>query len=58
MITKWYEIVCNNCGNANYFLGSIRSAESQYKSTGGIIIKKKHYCNIICQKEKKEKDKS
>jgi len=42
MIIKWYEIVCDYCGNAEHFRGTIQSAEEQYKSTSGIVCKNKN----------------
>jgi len=59
MIVKWYEITCDNCGNAEHFQGSILSAEAQFKFDGGIVTKtKKHYCDIVCQNKKENKQKS
>ncbi len=49
MITRWYEIVCDDCGSGEHFLGNIQSAESQFRNTGGIVTKdKKHYCDKNC----------
>jgi len=49
-ITRWYEIICNNCGCAQHFLGNIVLAEKQFRSFGGIKTKdKKHYCDKKCK---------
>ena len=48
MIRKYYEISCDLCGCGVHFRGSALSAERQFKSLGGIIINKKHYCDKYC----------
>jgi len=53
-ITKWYEIICNSCGCANHYLGSIKSAEVQYIDGGGMVKNKKHYCSKDCYKDNNE----
>ena len=53
MITKWYEISCDECGCACIYQGSFKSAEEQFEDDGGIVIKRKHYCDK-CKKEVEE----
>lgn len=49
MIERLYEIDCDTCGAADYFLGNQRRAEEQYKKGGGIVTRdKKHYCDKTC----------
>ena len=51
-ITKWYEITCDTCGNAQHFQGNLCSAERQFRKAGGIVIKGKktiHYCDDKCK---------
>jgi len=60
MIAKWYEIICDHCGWAEHFQGSIHSAERCYRENGGIVTKdKNHYCDKDCytkgEGEKKNK---
>lgn len=56
MITRWCEIVCDTCGNANHYLGSIRDAERQYRKADGIITRNKRaYCDKHCYSQRKIK---
>lgn len=49
MIIRWCEIVCDTCGNAEHYQGSISSAGKQFRNRGGIITRnKKHYCAKEC----------
>ena len=51
-ISKWYEIICDYCGNAQHFSGTVRIAELSFRDYGGIVTKdKKHYCDEDCQKK-------
>lgn len=53
-IQKWYEIICDNCGNACYhsLAKSISVAEIEFESVKGIVAKdKKHFCDKDCQEE-------
>ena len=59
-ILRIYEIVCDYCGCAEHFQGSIKTAESQYEDIGGIIknIKsKKYFCSENCFEKYKIKEK-
>ena len=53
MITKFYEIGCDNCGCAEHFPGcSKKEAERQFLTSddgGAKIIKGKHYCCEKCR---------
>lgn len=49
MINRWYEISCDVCSWAQHFVGTVQSAERQYRNNGGIVTRdKKHYCDEKC----------
>ncbi len=49
MILKTYEISCDYCGCACYYLGSIKNAERQARSEGWIITRGKlHFDSKEC----------
>ena len=55
-ITKWYEIVCDGCGNAEHFQGCLSIVQKQYKDTGGIVGRgNKYYCSKKCQPKREVK---
>lgn len=57
MIQKYYEISCDHCGQADYFMGSKKSAEFQYRndSVKGIVTAdKKHFCDKECHENYKK----
>ena len=56
MITKLYEIVCDNCERECYYFWSTRTAERAFRKDGGIISKKKHFCDKKCKDEYFAKD--
>ena len=52
MIVKWYEVICDTCGWAAHYLGSVSIAEQQFRSSGGMVKGKKHYCDETCYKKR------
>jgi len=48
MISKFIEIYCDYCNCADHFFDTIKSANEEWKENGGLIIKRKHYCDIAC----------
>ena len=55
-IKKYYEIVCDSCGQACHYTGNIILSEAQFRDDGGIVTKGKHYCDEDCKSKAKEKD--
>lgn len=56
-IVRWYEIVCDTCGNAIHFMGSIKIAERDARKQGYIITaNKEHFCTQECYQERRQKN--
>ena len=48
MITKWYEVTCDYCGNVlNHYI-DIKSSDKELKDDGFYVKGHKHFCNITC----------
>ena len=55
MVRKYYELSCDNCGCADFYLIGQDFAKAA-RSNGWIITKdKKHYDTLECYKEAKNK---
>lgn len=48
MITKWYEVTCDYCGNVlNHYI-DIKPSDKELKDDGFYVKGHKHFCNINC----------
>ena len=49
MITKYYEMACDNCGCGDYLNTNIDVAKEHFKDMGWIFKNKKHFCSKSCE---------
>ena len=49
MITKYYEMACDNCGGGDYISTNLDVAIEHFKSVGWIFKNKKHFCTKDCE---------
>lgn len=48
---KYYELVCENCGSADHYQGTLKQAKMKAKSYGYIQIGTKWFCDQNCVDE-------
>ena len=54
MIQRWYAIICDTCGGADYYRGTLLLVEKHFRKNGGIITNdKQHYCGKDCYKKRR-----
>lgn len=58
MITKYFEICCDTCGQGEHTTGGKISAIKYFKSIGHIFIGGKNYCGQKCVPEKSPRTKN
>ena len=56
MIVKVYEISCDYCGQAYHSYYSVKAANEDYISKGGVVRGGRHFCGESCYENyKREK---
>jgi len=53
--TKYWELVCDGCGNAEHMTGTKAQAMKWFRSVGHIFTKGKSYCDKKCVPTKAQK---
>lgn len=58
MIIRWYEVSCDQCGNAEHFRGSKDSAKTQAIKIGWLSVGKFMFCTTTCKTDYKKHSKT
>ena len=49
MVTKWYEVSCDNCGCGITHVRSV--SKEELRAYGVVVSGKKHFCSSECLRE-------